>query len=103
MKVELLVVDACPNEAPARGALRRALKQAGINESIDTVIIRDANEAEVRGFVGSPSFYLDGRDLFPAPETHPGLACRVYRAEAGLRGVPADHVLTATLEERAAH
>ncbi|GGI07278.1 hypothetical protein [Isoptericola cucumis] len=104
MKVELLVVDSCPNEAPARAALQRALDHAGINAPIATVMIGDADQAQARGFVGSPSFYIDGRDLFPAPQAHPGVACRVYPSPAGgLRGVPADHELTAALEEHAAH
>lgn len=103
VKVELLVVESCPNEAPARAALERAMEQVGLTAPIDTVVIREAEAAEVRGFVGSPSFFIDGRDLFPAPGAKLGLACRVYPTDAGLRGVPADHVLTATLEEFAPH
>jgi len=100
VKVELLVVDACPNEAPARDALRRALDRAGIDAPIATVVVTDDDQAQTLGFHGSPSFHVDGRDLFPVPQARPGVACRVYSTTAGLRGVPDDHTLTTALEDR---
>jgi len=93
VNVELLVVDACPNESPARDALRKTLDRAGIDAPIATVVIRDDDQAQARGFLGSPSFHIDGRDLFPAPAALPGVACRVYPTSAGLRGVPEDDAL----------
>jgi hypothetical protein len=100
VKVELLVVDACPNEVPARDALRKALDRAGIDAPIATVVVRDDDQAQARGFLGSPSFHLDGRDLFPAPSASPGVACRVYPTIAGLRGVPEDDALALAVEAR---
>jgi hypothetical protein len=97
MKVELLVVDACPNEAPARDALRRALDRAGLDAPIATVVIEDDEQAQARGFHGSPSFHIDGHDVFPASDARPGVACRVYPTAAGLRGVPDDHELGAAV------
>jgi len=93
MRVELLVVDACPNEAPARQALRRVLDGAGIDAPIATVVIADVDQAQRRGFHGSPSFHIDGQDLFPLPGARPGMACRIYQTSAGLRGVPDDEAL----------
>ena len=100
MKVELLVVDACPNEAPARDALRRVLDRAGVDAPIATVIIDDDEQAQARGFHGSPSFPIDGYDVFPASDARPGVACRVYPTTAGLRGVPDDHALAAAVAAR---
>lgn len=97
MRVELLVVDECPNEAPAREALRRALDKAGINAAISTTVIDDDSHALARGFVGSPSFHIDGRDLFPVPMARPGVACRVYASTEGLRGIPDDDAFAVAL------
>ena len=102
MKVELQVVEACPNEAPAREALRRALDRAGIDVPIATVVITDDDQAQRYGFHGSPSFHVDGQDLFPVPGARPGVACRVYPTSAGLRGVPDDEALAAAVAARAA-
>lgn len=88
MDVELLVVPDCPNEVPARDLARAALEGLGIPASITTSVIHTEEEAQARGFVGSPSFCVDGRDLFPRPEAAVGVACRVYATRAGLRGVP---------------
>ena len=95
VKVELLVVDACPNEAPARDVLRRVLDRVGVNVPIATVVIADDDQAQRYGFHGSPSFHVDGQDVFPVPGARPGVACRVYPTSAGLRGVPDDEALAA--------
>ncbi|CAM3550151.1 DF family (seleno)protein [Isoptericola cucumis] len=100
MKIELLVVDACPNVAPARAALRRVLDRAGLDAPIATVVIDDDDQAQARSFLGSPSFHIDGHDVFPAPGSQPGVACRVYPTAAGLRGVPDDHALGAAVAAR---
>ncbi|MTG90922.1 hypothetical protein GJV82_18560 [Cellulosimicrobium sp. BIT-GX5] len=100
MKVELLVIDECPNEVPALEVLRRVLDKTGIDAAIATVVITDDDQAQAHGFHGSPSFHVDGRDLFPVPTVRPGVACRVYPTTAGLRGVPDDHSLTAALMDR---
>ncbi|GAA1739884.1 hypothetical protein GCM10009809_39250 [Isoptericola hypogeus] len=97
MKVELLVVDECPNEARARAALDRALDRAGIHAVVSTTVVADDAQALARGFVGSPSFHVDGRDVFPVPTARPGVACRVYSTADGLRGVPDDEALVAAL------
>jgi hypothetical protein len=102
VKVELLVVDACPNEAPARDTLRRVLDRAGVNVPIATVVITDDDQAQRYGFHGSPSFHIDGQDVFPLPGARPGVACRVYPTSAGLRGVPDDEALAAAVATRAA-
>jgi hypothetical protein len=99
MKVELLVVGECPNEAPARAALRRALDRAEIDAVISTTIVDNDAQAVGRGFLGSPSFHVDGIDIFPLPTARPGIACRVYSTTDGLRGVPDDDALTAALVE----
>ena len=46
--------------------------------------IDDHAQAELEGFVGSPTIRVDGRDLQPPDETEPpGLTCRVYHLRDG--------------------
>ncbi len=101
--VEVLLVPDCPHRDPALGVAREALTMAGLGgaEVRVTVIAEDEEAARV-GFVGSPSFFVDGRDLLPA-SAPAAVACRVYlRAAGGRGGVPDVAVLAAALRERAA-
>ena len=100
MKVELLVVPSCPNEAPAHEAYRRALLSLGIEAEINTVVIDNYDQAQARGFLGSPSFFIDGSDLLPAAGATPGVACRVYNTPAGLAGVPERDALVKAIATR---
>jgi hypothetical protein len=106
MDVELLVVPDCPNESAARQLLRTALDDIGLARvDFRVTVIADRGDAERRGFHGSPSFLVDGADLFAedaTPETGM-LACRIYRSSLeGVSGVPTLRDLRRELK-RAAH
>jgi hypothetical protein len=89
VNIELLVVPDCPHAGPAAELLRRALVSIGLDgTAFTTRVISDAREAEAAGFTGSPSFMIDGRDLFAEPGRTPGIACRVHRTPDGLGGLP---------------
>jgi len=82
--VELLVVADCPNEALASVLLRAALDDVGLpGARFRTTVVATQEEAERRGFTGSPTILVDGRDPFAAPGAVPALACRVYRTRTG--------------------
>lgn len=89
MKVELLVVVDCPNEAPARALLRRTLDELDLGRvEISTQVITDPVEAARINFLGSPSFFVNGLDLFGDPGRLPGISCRVYPTSFGAAGLP---------------
>lgn len=89
MLVELLVVTDCPNEHAARSVLREVAQANGITGLDVTVHVIDTDgAARRRNFVGSPTFLVDGMDLFPHPGAPIGLACRVYPGARGPSGVP---------------
>ena len=97
MKVELLVIGECPNEAPAAALLREALDTAGLPDTrVDTVLVATDADAERLSFAGSPTFMVDGRDLFDGEPS--GLACRVYPTPDGYRGLPELDALVEALE-----
>jgi len=93
---ELLVIPDCPNEEPAAQLFRGVLDALGYLDKIRVSVIRTSEEAARRGFRGSPTFLLNGDDLFLPPGPEPAIACRVYPAGEGLKGLPSsDELMTA--------
>jgi hypothetical protein len=89
VRVELLVVPDCPNEAVAREVLGEAAQLAGIADLQTTVTVVDTDEqAQRRGFVGSPTFLMNGVDPFAVAGAPTGVTCRVYTTSHGPAGVP---------------
>ncbi len=88
MRIDLLVVPDCPNEAPARDLLSALLAEQGLTASVVTTVVSSADEAQARGFTGSPTFLINGVDPFAQDGARVGLACRVYRSAHGLAGLP---------------
>ena len=88
--VAVLVVPDCPHQAGAERLMRDVLVAAGLGDvDIRTTVVDTEQQAVELDFGGSPSFRIDGRDPFPSTGP-PRLACRLYRTEAGLAGLP-DH------------
>ncbi len=88
MDVELLVVADCPSERPALDLVRTALAALDVSASVTTTLVTDDRDAQARGFTGSPTFLIDGRDPFAQPGASAGMACRLYRTPTGLAGLP---------------
>ncbi|MGW6703822.1 class I SAM-dependent methyltransferase [Streptomyces sp. NPDC054956] len=89
MEIEILVVPDCPHTEPAAGLLRRALNDVGLHgATVTTRVVTGQGAAEQRGFTGSPTFLINGRDPFAETGRPAGPACRVYRTPDGLSGLP---------------
>ena len=87
--VELLVVPDCPNESVALSMLRVAFDRVDLAApSVRTTVIASQEQAQARGFVGSPTILINGVDPFGVAGQSPAYACRVYATPAGLSGVP---------------
>lgn len=86
--IELLVIEQCPHEQAALELFRRVLDDAGCADEIRIRVIQTDEEAARRGFPGSPTFLINGVDLFAEVGTPPGVACRVYPNRDGLHGLP---------------
>jgi hypothetical protein len=82
--VQLLWWWGCPSWEEALVILREEMKAAGIDPgSVDVREIRTDQDAELEGFVGSPTIRIDGRDIEPPGDEPAGLTCRVYRLADG--------------------
>jgi hypothetical protein len=79
----------CPSHEEGLRLLREAAAVQGLELELDVVEIRDDREAEARGFPGSPTYLLAGRDPF-APEggghAPRADACRAYALPGGRIG-----------------
>ncbi len=90
MDVELLVVPDCANQRAAAALIRTALDDIGLpGATVRTTVIATQWEADQRGFTGSPTILLNGRDPFAPPGRPPALACRIYRGPGGPSPLPA--------------
>ncbi|HEY4410375.1 MAG TPA: hypothetical protein VGO87_10870 [Acidimicrobiia bacterium] len=88
MQIDLLYVPDCPNRDAARNLLARALAFTDRVATVREREVHSGEEADRLGMRGSPTILIDGGDPF-TPEAGPtGMACRLYRTDAGLRGVP---------------
>ena len=82
MRIELVVVPDCPHTDAAGALMRRALDDVGLRSlSFEVVTVESVSEADELHFVGSPTFMVEGRDLFDEPIRPAALACRIYRGQ----------------------
>jgi len=94
--VTLLYFDGCPNWQLADERLRvLAAEVPGL--VVHRRLVASAEEAEQLAFHGSPSFVVNGVDVFADADAPIGLSCRVYMTPEGLAGAPALEQLRAAL------
>ena len=88
--VELLWFADCPNHPAARRMLQDVIDELAPGTTIREIDATDPAIAERVHFPGSPTIRVDGRDADPS-FIDPGdytPRCRLYRTDAGLRGLP---------------
>jgi hypothetical protein len=101
MRIELVVSPDCQHESAVAEVLTQALADVGLGSVARTVTVIDSQEdAGRRRFIGSPTIFVDGEDVFPEPGRPASLACRMY---PGLRAdVPGLRDLRQALKKAAA-
>jgi hypothetical protein len=99
MDIVLRYSPGCHNWVEADHLLREALRIVGAaGATLTREVIETPEEAVAARFPGSPSIFINGVDPFAGAGAEFGLACRVYRTPAGLRGSPTLEQLVAALE-----
>ena len=89
-EVELLWFEGCANHPAARQMLEEVIAELAPGTEIKDIDATDPVVAERVRFPGSPTIRIDGRDVDPSYK-EPGdytPRCRLYRTDAGLRGLP---------------
>lgn len=85
MKIELLYFDGCPSWHSGLQNLHSALEANGLDVSMELVQVLDNDDAVRRKFLGSPSFRVNGIDLWNEERDTYSLSCRVYATPTGVR------------------
>ena len=88
MQIDMLYFDDCPSWRGGLENLKAALAAEGMQAEIRLVRVEDNAEAARLHFLGSPSFHVNGTDLWPEERTTYALSCRVYSTPQGMRGAP---------------
>ena len=88
MKIDLLYFDGCPSWKSGLENLRSAIAREGLQANINVVQVTDDEQATRLRFLGSPSFVVDGVDLWQENRAAYYLSCRVYMTPEGVKGTP---------------
>lgn len=88
MKIELLYFDGCPSWKNGLKNLQSALEEEGLTVPIDVIEVKDNERANQLRFLGSPSFRVDGQELWPEERENYSLSCRVFPSSEGIKGFP---------------
>ncbi len=93
MEIELLYFDGCPSCQSGLQNLHSALKANGLDLSVELVQVLDNDDAAQRKFLGSPSFRINGVDLWDERRDTYSMSCRVYATPEGMKGSPSVSML----------
>jgi hypothetical protein len=78
MRVELLYWDGDPHYMTARQRLVEVLTEDAFETPIQMVAVNSLDDAELLGFVGSPTIRIDGTDIQLDASAVVGLGLRAY-------------------------
>jgi hypothetical protein len=99
MEIKLLYFDGCPSWQNALTRLQRIIKDEGLDFPVNLIEVKSDMEAMTDKFLGSPSFQVNGRDLWPEDRDSYSKCCRIYNTPQGLIGWPTDSMLRQRLLE----
>ncbi|MFH0830548.1 MAG: thioredoxin family protein [Parcubacteria group bacterium] len=108
MHIQVLYFKGCPNYLAAIGNLNAALHALSMSKSttVEPREIKTQAEAEAKHFIGSPTFIIEGLDMFGEPSSLTyGLRCRTYVLDGRMVSVPtqadfAEHLRVLTKRPR---
>ena len=96
-EVTLRYFDGCPNWKVAKERIEAVLGELDETRPVRLQRVETPQQADELDFRGSPTILINGEDPFET--TGPtGLACRVYRTDAGLEGAPSVEQLLVALK-----
>jgi hypothetical protein len=100
MRVGLLYFEGCPSHARFAPRLRDLVAEADPTAEVIERRVETHGDAEIEGFLGSPTVRIDGQDIDPTAHdrTDFGLKSRLYRHEGAHSGEPPEAWVRAALE-----
>ncbi len=98
-EIELLYFDGCPSWQNALENIRQVIETENLDFQVHLIEITSPQQAHDERFLGSPSFRLNGVDLWSETRTRYNMSCRVYQTDQGLRGSPTAEMLREKIRE----
>ena len=98
IQIDILYIKDCTSWETADDLLRQALADLGIEAEIAYWVIESDHQAIETHFNGSPSFQVDGYDLFPVTGAPAGMTLRAYNTEEGILDYPTYTMLREALQ-----
>jgi hypothetical protein len=92
-EIELLYFDGCPSWQNALDNLHQVIETEDLPCQVRLIEITTPRQAQAERFLGSPSFRLNGVDMWPETRTRYNMSCRVYQTNQGMRGSPTVEML----------
>ncbi len=79
LSVDMLYYEDCPHYKEATETLKQVLDEERIDAEVHMVRVEPGEQADVHGFIGSPTILINGQDLESSAdqESYQG-HCRVY-------------------------
>lgn len=102
-EIQLLYFDGCPSWQDALANLRQLIETDKLDVQVHLIEIASAQQAQDERFLGSPSFRLNGVDLWPETRARYNMSCRVYQTDQGMRGSPTVEMLREKIQEILTH
>ena len=93
MKIDLLYFEGCPSWQDGLENLKVALIRENIQAEINLVRVDTDSGAARLQFLGSPSFRVNGEELWQEQREQYNLSCRVYSTPGGMKGAPTVEML----------
>jgi hypothetical protein len=91
--IQLLYFEGCPSWQNGLENLKTAMQMEGLDAAVVLVEVKDNDDAARLRFLGSPSFQIDGQDLWPEDRDTYSLSCRIYSTPDGMKGYPSVEML----------
>ncbi|MBE0698510.1 MAG: thioredoxin family protein [Anaerolineaceae bacterium] len=91
--IELLYFDGCPSWQTALENLHQVIEAEKLPYQVRLIEIANPQQAQEEHFLGSPSFRINGLDLWPETRTRYNMSCRVYQTDQGMLGSPTVEML----------
>jgi hypothetical protein len=88
MKIELLYFDGCPTWQIGLENMKAALQIEGLDVYVELVEVLDDADATRKRFLDSPSFRVNGVELWNDIRDAYSLSCRIYSTPDGMKGSP---------------
>jgi hypothetical protein len=97
--IDLVYFDGCPSWQTALVNIRQAVEAENIPYQLRLIEVTTPEQAQDECFLGSPSFRLNGVDMWPETRKHYNLSCRVYLTSEGMSGSPTVEMLRGKIRE----